>query len=275
MTRSRRGQVVDVVREPYGLSMFRHDAHERRRLDLLAADYDSPWHSRLAALGVGPGWSCLDVGAGTGALAQWMVDEAGADTVMAVDSDITYLREIFDPRIRVVAANVTDVSFSPGRFDLVHARSVLFHVPERYELIQRMASWLRPNGWLVVGDPIDPQVRPSARPRHPAFHKTMRAMWQAVHRTLGTDIAWVSSYPALLTDLGLTNIGWEMTIPGIYPGSASAERWRLAWINLRQEMLATGMLTDAEFEDALHYLASPELSETASGMLLAWGRRPG
>jgi methyltransferase family protein len=37
--------------------------------------------------------------------------------------------------------------------DFVHARAVLMHVPVDRELLVRMVSWLRPNGWLLLEEP--------------------------------------------------------------------------------------------------------------------------
>ncbi|OLZ65342.1 hypothetical protein AV521_32160 [Streptomyces sp. IMTB 2501] len=39
----------------------------------------------------------------------------------------------------------------PGRdYDLVHARLVLLHLPERLSVLRRLVSALRPGGWLVL-----------------------------------------------------------------------------------------------------------------------------
>jgi SAM-dependent methyltransferase len=48
----------------------------------------------------------------------------------------------------------------PGEsFDLVHARLVLVHVPERERAFRNMLSALKPGGWLVIED-ADPALQP-------------------------------------------------------------------------------------------------------------------
>lgn len=51
----------------YGEAVFRPEqAGEAERIDFGALTYDDITMARLGGLGVGPGWRCLDIGAGTG-----------------------------------------------------------------------------------------------------------------------------------------------------------------------------------------------------------------
>lgn len=50
---------------------------ERRRLRNLEAWQDPATARRLHAIGVGPGWRCLDVGAGGGSIARRLADQVG------------------------------------------------------------------------------------------------------------------------------------------------------------------------------------------------------
>lgn len=263
-----------VTVEEYGEHKFRHDDNEWQRLALLAEDYNFLWCRNLESLGVGPGWRCLDVGAGRGVLARWMADVARVDEAVAVDKDTTYLRQITSDALTIVEADVTDERFSPGEFDLVHSRSTLFHIPRRFEVLKRMPSWLKPGGWLVLGDPIAMASGPTGHGTDPGFQKTMRAMWHALRETIGTDIDWVPTYPALFEELGLTDISWQILFPSVTPGSAAAGRWKIAWLDVRDAILATGMVSEEEFEEAIAYLSSDRVSETATGMMFIRGRRP-
>jgi hypothetical protein len=57
-------------------------------------------------------------------------------------------------------------------FDLVHARLLLIHLPERLEVLRVLRAAVRPGGWLVIGD-IDFS---SVAPLRPV------AEWDAVSR---------------------------------------------------------------------------------------------
>jgi 2-polyprenyl-3-methyl-5-hydroxy-6-metoxy-1,4-benzoquinol methylase len=57
-----------------------------RRLRALEESRDPVTIRRLRALGVGPGWRCLELGAGRGSIASWMCQQVGPDgTVTALD----------------------------------------------------------------------------------------------------------------------------------------------------------------------------------------------
>jgi hypothetical protein len=64
----------------------------RRRLELLEACHDPGSFRRAAALGVGPGWRCLDAGAGGGSFARWPAERTG--DVLAVDVDVRLVEKI-------------------------------------------------------------------------------------------------------------------------------------------------------------------------------------
>lgn len=65
MTTASRGDAPGDGR--YGEAVFRPErAGEGERIDLGALAYDDITLARLRALGAGPGWRCLDVGAGDG-----------------------------------------------------------------------------------------------------------------------------------------------------------------------------------------------------------------
>jgi hypothetical protein len=61
-------------------------AFERERLALLAQLADPLMTQRLSRLGVGPGWHCLEAGAGAGSVARWLASRVGpAGRVVATD----------------------------------------------------------------------------------------------------------------------------------------------------------------------------------------------
>ena len=63
------------------------------------------------------------------------------------------------PRSRYAATDVGRDDPPEGLFDLVHARLVLVHVPDRERALRSMAGVLRPGGWLFVED-ADPALQP-------------------------------------------------------------------------------------------------------------------
>ncbi|MFJ9809963.1 class I SAM-dependent methyltransferase [Streptomyces sp. NPDC101158] len=140
----------------YGEDVFRPEAAgEGERVDFGALAYDDITMARLRALGAGEGWRCLDVGAGTGTVSRRLLEEAGVESVLAVDRDVRFLAERPVPGLKALEADVTAPDFAPGRFRLVHARFVLMHLPERERLIRALAELVEPGGVLVLSDAVD------------------------------------------------------------------------------------------------------------------------
>ena len=188
----------------YGEDLFEPEhPREAERIDAAALVYDPVTTRRLRALGAGPGSRCLEVGAGTGTVARWLLEEAGVAEVVALDRDTGGLEALAGPRLRVVTADLTDESLRLGSFDLIHARFVLMHLPERRRLVSRLAQWLNPGDWLVLGDAVEvPDVLDTSS----AYRRVMDAMWQALRSTIGTDTSSVPAYPHFLRDEGLRNV---------------------------------------------------------------------
>jgi hypothetical protein len=112
----------------------------RRRLELLEACHDPGSFRRAAALGVGPGWRCLDAGAGGGSFARWPAD-VGAEldgqlfpgrSEIAQSWSLTWLRAREGIVARWIAGEVID----RGRAELDDPK-LWFHGPVK------IAAW----GW--------------------------------------------------------------------------------------------------------------------------------
>ncbi|GAA3506987.1 class I SAM-dependent methyltransferase [Streptomyces showdoensis] len=257
----------------YGEAVFRPEqAGEGERIDFGALAYDDVTLARLRALGVGPGWRCLDVGAGTGTVSRRLLDEAGVAGVLAVDRDVRFLAERPVPGLDVREADITAPDAVPGRFRLVHARFVLMHLPERERLIAELAERLEPGGVLVLSDAVD--LTGERTPGTP-YSTAMRAMWEGLRATIGTDVSWVPSYPRLLREAGLVRVGAEVHVPPLLPGSPISRFWADTWERSRAAMTATGLVDDAGVDAAVRYLESEECAALSAGMLTAWGWKPG
>ncbi|WP_237291379.1 class I SAM-dependent methyltransferase [Streptomyces sp. Sge12] len=251
--------------------MFRPELPgEDDRIDLGALAYDDFTLARLLALGAGPGWRCLDVGAGTGTVARLLLERAGVTEVLAVDRDTAFLRAHPTAGLTPLEADITALDFSPGRFDLVHARFVLMHLRNWPRMIGKLASLVAPGGVLVLGDAVD--LTTPAAPTT-VYGRVMRAMWQGLRESLGTDVSWVPDCPRHLREAGLLSVGAEILVPPLLPGSAISRFWAGTWDRAREPMKATGLVDDAAIDAAIRYLDSPECAALSPGLLTAWGVR--
>ncbi|MBT3149423.1 methyltransferase domain-containing protein [Streptomyces sp. CHD11] len=256
----------------YGEDLFEPERPgESGRVDAGALVYDPFTTRRLRMLGAGPGLRCLEVGAGTGTVARWLLEEAGADEVVALDRETGALASLGVPGLRVLTADLADEGLRPGTFDLIHARFVLMHLPDRRRIVSRLAGWLSPGGTLVLGDAVE---LPDVLDTGSAYRRTMDAMWQALWTAIGTDISAVPAYPRFLREEGLRNVAAEVCCPPLLPGGPQARFWYETWSRMRPALEATGRVDSDVVDAALAHLDSPRLAELGPGMAMAWGQRP-
>src|SRR5262249_26286675 len=127
---------------------------ERQRLRALSDLYDPDTIRHLEDLGVGEGWRCLEVGAGEGSITRWLSARVGSGSVVATDLDTRFLDFPASSNVDVRRHDVT-VDPCPGEpFDLIHSRFVLCHLAGRQRVLERLTTWLKPGGWLLVEDPF-------------------------------------------------------------------------------------------------------------------------
>jgi SAM-dependent methyltransferase len=242
---------------------------EHDRLSLAHEVFDPFTVRLLDEVGVRPGWSCLEVGAGAGSIARLLADRAGASNVTATDLAVDFLAPLSAGGIRVLRHDVvTDPA--PGEFDLIHARMVLEHVTEREEALRRMASWLKPGGRLVIESAI-PMAEMSS---DPTVGRALSALATAFERSVGTDARWARTLPLPLERAGLVDCEAEGHVVPMRGGSAAA-RWMIATHRLVEEpALATGTVTSEDLARAYSRYEDPSFVDYTWLTIGAYGRRP-
>ncbi|NUK06500.1 class I SAM-dependent methyltransferase [Streptomyces lunaelactis] len=273
MSKSRGGEGGDTPRDGhYGEAVFRPEqAGEDDRIDLGALTYDDATLTRLTKLGAGPGWHCLDLGAGTGTVARRLLSQGGVAAVLAVDRDVRYLSARPTPGLTALEADITAPDFGPGQFQLVHARFVLMHLRSWQRMVTKLSTLVAPGGVLVLGDAID--LTTATAPTTP-YTQVMRAMWQGLKDTIGTDVSWVPDYPQLLRAAGLESVAAEIHVPPLLPGSPISRFWAGTWDRARESIVATRLADEAAVDAAIRYLDSPDCAALSPGMITAWGWKP-
>ncbi len=108
----------------------------------------------LSTAGARAGWRVADVTPSSGRLTSEL---AAADMdVVGLDQD-THVAEHSEEHDRVqwTSVDITredNPSVVGAGFDAIHARTVLAHLPARRGLVPRLTSWLKPGGWLIIGE---------------------------------------------------------------------------------------------------------------------------
>jgi SAM-dependent methyltransferase len=251
---------------------------ERRRLHAIAALFDPATRRLLQQLGVGPGWRCLEVGAGAGSVAAWLARQVGPEgEVLATDVDLTHL-DALPPAVTYAEHDIVTDSLPDEAFDVVHARLLLEHLSGRETALDRMASAVRPGGYLLVEEAeMSPQALDLVTRYQPLAGRPLGAMaLRAVAALLaaaGADMGYASTLPAAVRRAGLELVGGEIHSP-IVRGGAAQDFGRLTVMVLRDPLVASGLLTHDEIDAFLRMTLDPESQYVPFVMTSVWARRP-
>jgi SAM-dependent methyltransferase len=167
-----------------------------------------------------------------------------------------------------------DVATDPppaGPFDLVHARLVLTHVPERDEALRRMASALRPGGWLVIEDfdvSVQPRACPDAATAEEDRANRLREGFIELLVQRGVDLTLGRTLRRRLLGLGLTDVGAEAYAPLAVPATRRLEIANTLQVRAGLEALGLGVDVAAHLDD----LAAGRLDIATPPLITAWGR---
>ena len=103
----------------------------------------------VAAVAEAQPHSVLEVGCGWGELAEWVGRETGAE-VTAIDLSPRMVELAREGGVAARVADVQDLPFADGEFDVAIAAWMLYHVPDLDRAVSELARVLRPGGRLVV-----------------------------------------------------------------------------------------------------------------------------
>ncbi|WP_030268104.1 class I SAM-dependent methyltransferase [Streptomyces sp. NRRL B-24484] len=248
-----------------------HAAEQHR---CLAAWLDPISIERLVAVGVRPGMDCLDVGAGAGSIALWLADRVGpAGRVLA--TDLAPLPVPARPNLEVHRHDIVHDALPDGAFDLIHARLVLSHLPEREAVLRRLLAALRPGGVLHLLE-FDAEyapvlLAPNARAKE-LFERFQRAKLQAF-RERGSHQGWGRECAAALRRAGFAGVEAVPYVTALTPGSPGLQLQIHNTRHLREPLLRAG-LTEDELAELREILVHPDFRACSNLVHTVHGRRP-
>ena len=250
---------------------------QRDRLRALEAVLDGGTFRRLTECGVGPGWRCLEVGAGAGSVATWLADRVGLDgSVLATDLDTTLLDDLVRPPLTVRRHNLMTDPLPEASFDLVHARLLLAWLPDPAGALRRLVTALKPGGWLVVEDldfasaVPDPDMDPASAA---LVARVVDAHTAVLAQRSGFDPAFGRRLRGLLEEAALLDVDTEGRASIWRGGEPGGELWRLTFNQLREPMVSAALVETTEVDRAID-LCRHGLSFLSPLAMTAWGRQP-
>ncbi|MGW3177186.1 class I SAM-dependent methyltransferase [Streptomyces sp. NPDC001153] len=254
---------------PYSTGMLGNDdPRERDRLESIQRSVDTFTTHIIDGLPVQASWNCLELGAGAGSIAYWLAARCPEGRVVAVDLDTRHLEAGRAANLEIQEADITRHDYAPGTFDLIHARYLFCHLPDRDRMIARAAGWLSPGGWLVVEEPYD--LPPTDSP-FPLAQRLLTA-YQQTCRQHGADMTWARGLPALLARNALTEVNYTGNLGRM--GGLDKDRWRPLIERAAPALLAGGLVTEADLGEFTELLQDPAFIDIPQMTVSAWGRRP-
>jgi SAM-dependent methyltransferase len=258
-----------------GYLLSNQQAAAGRRFAALSELFDPVTFQHLTTAGVAPGWVCWEVGAGGASVPTWLAEQVGpSGRVVASDIDTAWM-PAQDAPFEVLRHDVGVEPPPPGDFDLVHARLLLTHVPQRIEALASMVRALRPGGALVIED-ADPALQPLICPDESGPAQRLANRLRRGFRTLmadrGADLAFGRTLPRLLRNAGLETVHADAFFPIASPACTALEVATVQQI--RDRLIAAGLATDAEIEQHLANTAGGNLDLATAPLISAWGRKP-
>ena len=247
-------------------------ATESVRHGHLASNFDAGSARLLTKVGLAEGWHVLEVGAGGGSLARWISEQVGPQgRVMATDIDVQFMGEQPD-NVIVRRHDIAVDKLPPEHFDLVHARAVLQHVPEREQALANMVAATKPGGWVVVED-VDWLVFDHQELPEP-FATLQRAVRSGSAARTGYDGSWGRRMLGALRDAGLVDVDSKGKVVTMHGGTPSAEWYVLALERARPALVEAGILPADVVDAALAQARRPDFVVLGPLSISAWGRRP-
>ncbi|MER5211598.1 methyltransferase [Streptomyces sp. NPDC002838] len=245
------------------------------RFDAFASLFDPTTFRHLEAFGVGPGWHCWEVGAGGTSVVSWLAKKVGpTGRVVATDIDTSRVASVARPPVEVRVHDVGGQEPPGEGFDLVHARLVLVHVPDRERALRSMVEALRPGGRILVED-ADPALQPLICPdEHGPEQQLANRLRQGFRQLLadrGADLAYGRRLPRLLREAGLRRVEADAYFPVTSPACAALESATIR--QLRDQLVAAGLATDQDIDRHLANVTSGGLDLATAPMISAWGRK--
>jgi SAM-dependent methyltransferase len=248
---------------------FEHDKPER--LAGIEATWDPGTRALLDSLGVGPGWRCLEAGAGGGSIAAWLADRVGPEgSVLAVDIDTTHVEPLAGGVLEVRRHDLRSDDLPAASFDLVHERSVISWLGESGAL-ERLVASLAPGGWLVAED-FDWAICGPADGA-PVVAKGIEAI-VALVEGVGYDRHYGRRLVHRLERAGLEDVRSEGRCYALRGGSPGTAFERFSILAHRDALVESGALTESELEETLRYLDDATKQVFTPVLFAAWGRRP-
>jgi SAM-dependent methyltransferase len=234
---------------------------------------DIPRGGRIIEVGCGP-QGCLDLLAErVGPQGAVVGVERSAETVQLARR---FVADHHLDNVEVLHGDGRATGLPRASFDLATARLVLPLVPEPEQIVEEMVALVRPGGMVALheGDFVAHVCDPPLA----AWTRLVQAL-ETFAQMNGNDLHIGRRVPRLLRATGLVDVQTRPLIH-VYPPGHPRRPILVDFVeNLRERLLAQGVLTEAELDELVaslkQHLADPDTLVVSHLFFQVWGRKPG
>jgi hypothetical protein len=178
--------------------------------------------------------------------------------------------------VKFVEADALSSGSEDGSFDLVHERLVMVNMPERSELVAKMAALAAPGGMVALED-ID-NVSWTCEPAHESW-TTLLSIFHDVFRAGGGDPFVGRPLPALVRDADLIDVRARVTADLPAPGEYRRTHLLSLIGSIREKVIASGAMKESELDHhrsaLMEHLADPNTVVIDKLLVQSWGHTSG
>jgi SAM-dependent methyltransferase len=245
---------------------------ERARLAWIGAVWDAWTFRHLEQIGVGPGWRCVDVGAGAGSVPRWLAARVAPEgRVVATDVEPRLLSPIL-PAIEARRHDIAREPLEDQAYDLVHARLLLQHVTDPAATMRHLAGALARGAWLVVEELDYSCCGAASRHGRALFDRVQRATERALMPS-GFDPQLGRRLPELVRAVGLEPAQTEGWFAIDHGGSPCAEWFRTSLAAQRADLVRGDGIDEGQLDRVMGLLQEPGFSFVSPALVTIMARR--
>jgi 2-polyprenyl-3-methyl-5-hydroxy-6-metoxy-1,4-benzoquinol methylase len=246
---------------------------ESGRLQLFELCRDPGTIRRLDRLGVSPGWRCFEVGARRGSIARWLAERVGpTGSVLATDLDTRFLADL-PTGVSVRRLDLRHDDIEADRYDLLHCRAVLMHLPDPTAAFARMVAALRPGGLFLIEEG-DYGLWSYAG--HADAHRLNTIVTHALTRLAQAKVvdSWFGRrLPAFVLASGLTMHGGEVETRIARPGEIDYKFERATLLATTPAIIERGIYGQADAKLIQTVTDHPGSIITTASIVSVWGQK--
>ncbi len=267
---------------PLNQGYFLASDEELSRLQVQAHVWEPDAEIMLDRIGVGPGWSCVDMGCGGMGILGPMSRRVGVSgRVVGVDADQGLLESAAAyseaeglNNVQLQKDDVTAPDLPEETFDLVHSRFLLPHVERPSAALRTMVNLARPGG--VIASQENDHSSWNFYPHCPEWAELLGLLEKTF--ALRGDINIGRRTFHMLKDCGLENVRIRTSVQALQDRHPYMRMPLIGARAMRERMIEAGLTTEREFERLVQAVEQavndPDRVQVTFTLVQVWGRKP-